>query len=196
MRFFVSLIVLLNLVSACSEQKYKEATEKEKIFYDSLGNLMVKKTGGHLISNLSQAISEGGFINAIDYCQINANSLTKEYWQDNIKITRKALKYRNPKNKSNDAVIKNVMKVYHQATKQGKEIKPVLDFREDSVYYYSPIKTVEFCSNCHGQPAKDINEDVYMKIFNQYPQDKAVDFKTGDFRGMWLVTMPRNLVQK
>ena len=52
------------------------------------------------------------------------------------------------------------------------------------------------CLNCHGEPGKEINESTLEKINSLYPEDKAIDFKVGDLRGMWSIEMPKKEVVK
>jgi cytochrome c len=43
------------------------------------------------------------------------------------------------------------------------------------------------CLNCHGEPGKQINEATFNAIKAKYPKDKAMGYKEGDFRGLWVV---------
>jgi hypothetical protein len=41
------------------------------------------------------------------------------------------------------------------------------------------------CLNCHGTPGKHIQDATLTKIQQLYPEDRAVNFKEGDLRGLW-----------
>lgn len=50
--------------------------------------------------------------------------------------------------------------------------------------YVEPIFVESICLNCHGRSVK---EDVKEAIRATYPQDQALGFDVGDFRGLlWL----------
>lgn len=50
--------------------------------------------------------------------------------------------------------------------------------------YIEPIFVEPICLNCHGRSVK---EDVKEAIHEIYPQDQALNFDVGDFRGLlWL----------
>jgi hypothetical protein len=39
--------------------------------------------------------------------------------------------------------------------------------------------------NCHGTPGKHIQDATLTRIQQLYPEDRAVNFKEGDLRGLW-----------
>jgi hypothetical protein len=41
---------------------------------------------------------------------------------------------------------------------------------------------------CHGKPGVEVIDPVYNLILEKYPNDKAINFNTGDVRGIWSIT--------
>jgi hypothetical protein len=46
------------------------------------------------------------------------------------------------------------------------------------------------CLNCHGNAEKDIATKTLEVIMQKYPNDLAIGYKEGDFRGLWKITFP------
>jgi len=61
--------------------------------------------------------------------------------------------------------------------------------------YYFPLKVLKLCLTCHGTPGKDIKPEVYEAIKRKYPEDKAIGYREGDFRGVVRVEIPVDLVR-
>ncbi len=41
------------------------------------------------------------------------------------------------------------------------------------------------CLNCHGTAGVQVKENTLAKIHQLYPEDRAMNFKEGDLRGVW-----------
>jgi hypothetical protein len=48
--------------------------------------------------------------------------------------------------------------------------------------------------NCHGDPAQ-FSPELQQTLNERYPNDRAVGFEAGDFRGVVRVTIPEAMVQ-
>jgi hypothetical protein len=53
--------------------------------------------------------------------------------------------------------------------------------------YVEPIYVKSLCLTCHGDNVAPAVREVIVEL---YPNDEAVGFQAGDFRGMFWVTMP------
>ncbi len=174
----------------------KEHAKEEMSFEDSLikrGLVITKKVQTNLSFALSKAIDAGGISQAIQYCSINALSITDSIAKtENIKIKRVTHKARNPYNKADEQEMK-IMQEYITAISEGKEIVPTI--RDENNYYtfYNPIIiNNQLCINCHGNPGTDITSKDFIIINLAYPEDKATGFKMGDIRGMWRIDFSEN----
>ena len=52
---------------------------------------------------------------------------------------------------------------------------------------------METCLKCHGRVGHEIANETYAVISKLYPEDKATNYRLGDFRGAWKVRFPMNI---
>ncbi len=173
------------------EEVYKEAKEIDTGAYVEKGNEIVKNTFGVLKKNLFGAISNGGVVHAMEFCNEKAygltDSLSRAY---NAKIERVAVKYRNPDNEAKGTDIE-VSESFESILAEGSQPKETVIEEGDKVVFYKPIVLIDKCVICHGDPEKEIGEETYAKIKELYPEDKAIGFKPGDLRGLWKITFEK-----
>ena len=55
----------------------------------------------------------------------------------------------------------------------------------DEIHFFKPILLQAMCLNCHGSPGEHIQAPTLARIQQLYPNDRAVNFKEGDLRGVW-----------
>ncbi len=71
----------------------------------------------------------------------------------------------------------------------GKKLpQGVAVFPGDPRRFYKVVTMDQVCLKCHGE-ATTMNEEVRKEIMATYPDDKAVGYKPGDFRGIISVTV-------
>jgi len=183
-------------VWACSGEREggREANEdlspKERQAYLQKGKSIAQATFAELSGQLSEALAEGGVENALQYCNLVAyplvDSLSKVHHAD---IRRTSLKVRNPKDRPTERERK-VLNAYHEAVKQGRELKPqVQRINDQQIAFYAPITIKALCLKCHGEVGEDIRESDYATIQALYPEDEATGYAMGDLRGMWSITL-------
>ena len=167
-----------------SSQETKQQIIKE-------GNAISKSLVKLLGSELSNKIKSSGFSGAVSFCSVNALSLTKDLSKKiskqkgyMIKIKRTALKYRNPKNAPTDEEVE-VLKKFEKMKNNGVNLaKEVLVQKIDDHYkYYKPLLVVKKCTICHGSVSA-MPKGIRDIISKKYPNDKAINFKIGDLRGV------------
>lgn len=169
-------------------------TDKKKII--EIGEMTSKKLlmtlKGELVKTLKSDPSK-----AIDVCSQKAIPLTKKVEEEvdhGIKIKRTSFKYRNPSN-APDVYEKEALKYFEESLKEKgtlpKYFIQKVKEEDGKVYYryYKPLKIAPVCLTCHGEK-KYIDEDIYKKIKSIYPNDKAMGYKVGDFRGVIRVSIP------
>jgi hypothetical protein len=141
-----------------------------------------------LKSELMSAISEHGADGAIDVCAEVAPMVTDSHSIKGWTIQRVSEKFRNPRNKATGEQV--VILDYFRDTVEAPP-----NFYEDWTYadtdttyhYYQPIYVSDLCLNCHGD-MQTLAPGVLQAVRKRYPSDKAVGYKTGDLRGMFVVT--------
>ena len=183
--------ILLIIISGCAKQETVTIiTENDASIHfklaDSVANSLVKQLGGRL----TDAIQNSGVIEAIDVCHKDAYKITDDLVDETEMVTsikRVSNKYRNPKNSpdkyevdaltwfenkiSNDDVFP---KSYGQRITVGKK---------EQLYIYKPMKMQNKCLLCHGDNKTRLPE-VSKRIKKLYPDDRAIDYYNGDFRGL------------
>jgi hypothetical protein len=150
---------------------------------DSISSVMQQV----LLANVMQATKSGGPVYAVTFCNERAlpltDSLSKMY---SCQIQRISDKYRNPVNKP----AKNDEAVYLKL-KSSNAAEPLLVAEDGKIVYYRPIKIgMPACLNCHGVEGKEIAIKTLETIRQKYPDDLAIGYKEGDFRGLWKITFP------
>ena len=164
---------------------------------------VIKEFAGKLKKELVQAMEEGGPVNAIKVCNIEAPGIAaglsdKYQWR----IGRTSLKTRNSNNNPDDWEL-DVLQQFEQLLKesgdeaQGSDrvararmaeatIKKLeyAEETEDGFRYMKAIPTQPLCLTCHGD---NIQEPLKQTLSELYPEDKATGFKVGDLRGAFSI---------
>ena len=167
-----------------------EIIQEAMIWGDSISILAQK----NLISNLQKAIEEGGMVHAIEFCNENAEEITNS--TDGVLIRRVSTKNRNPNNFP-DSQEAPILDAYAYNSENSLESEPNIQKVENGeVFLYT--KAIIFpgglCMNCHGEPGSQISDPVLEALNKLYPEDKAINYKSGDLRGMWSLRIPKNRV--
>ncbi|MGH1470260.1 MAG: Tll0287-like domain-containing protein [Cellvibrionaceae bacterium] len=135
------------------------------------------------------AIKNKGTIGALNFCHINAISITNESIKSNlVTIKRVSDLNRNPKNSADTKEIRFIYEA-RKLLEDNKKIPPKTIHQKNSTIAYFPIITNNMCLQCHGSAETDIRDNVYRKIQALYPEDKAVGYRENQLRGIWVVRM-------
>ena len=147
----------------------------------------IKMLGGTLKSELQAKMKEDPTgIAAATFCKDNAGKITKEInakLPEYASVRRTALKIRNTDNKA-DATDEKVMNAYVTAIKAKKyDPKEAIKVVEegDTTRVYKPLFVQKACLKCHGTT---VSPEISTLIKKGYPDDKAIDFEEGTFRGV------------
>lgn len=100
-----------------------------------------------------------------------------------LSLQRLSDKNRNPKNILFTDMDKSVFEYFKTTAKDTVVIK------NDSIIYYKPIKIMmPTCLKCHGE-YENIDTPTIKNILLKYPNDKAMNYKEGDLRGLWKIKL-------
>ncbi len=153
----------------------------------------IKMLGKALKSELQAKMKEDpSGVKALEFCSNKAEEITKEVnskLPEGASVRRTALKTRNPKN-APDIIDQGVMEVF-EINAIEKKLSPTNIVKiDDGNYtrYYKPLLIQDACLKCHGEKVSD---DLKAKINEKYPNDKALGFKNGDFRGVIVSTVKK-----
>lgn len=182
-RIFPSSVFILLLLVGCKEKTPTTISETEIASLSKLGDSIATEVQNTLLKNVSNAIEKGGTDYAVEYCNLKALPLTDSISQKHqVKIQRLSNKNRNPNNAIETAIDQTAWKHI-----QSQKSSTILQDHQGKVYYYKPIvAAMPTCIKCHGT-TEDISENTQKIIAQQYPNDKATGYKTGDLRGMWKI---------
>jgi len=137
-----------------------------------------------LKGELMAGMKAGGPVGALDICKMEAPKIAAAHAHSGWSIKRVSDRNRNPQNLP-DSIEADILDrfIEGKATPAafGRWVRP------DSLYqYYAPIVTGKLCLNCHGDAAS-LASGVPEKLKELYPDDRAVGYKEGDIRGLFVV---------
>lgn len=184
--FFSVFIISCNNQS--EEEAQKENAEKsimEKDKYLELGNKISQESLKGLSAELMKSINQDGLESAIDYCNVHAIPITSNFETTyNVKIRRVGTLIRNDKNKP-DEMESEVIRMFQSNIDNKRDTNPVVMKIGENYHYFNYIRTKSMCLNCHGVKGETLQENVYNKILEKYPNDQAIGYKENDLRGIW-----------
>lgn len=186
--FGVACILFAGIFFACQPKSGSKINAEVYSRFQNAGNEISNTTQGVLLANVGKAIQNGGPVNAVSFCNLNASgivdSLNRIY---NCKISRVSAKNRNPQNALQSETDKEIWNYFSARTTKSFPRDTLIAFQGEMVYY-KPIKTgMETCLKCHGIPNQDIDTETYELLQKLYPNDLATGYRLNDFRGLWKI---------
>lgn len=137
--------------------------------------------------DLKQALQQGmaqGPAAAVDACRVQAPEIARAQSHDGVRVGRTSHRLRNPAN-APPAWVQPLLEAYvadpSQRTGRALPIAP------GRMGYVEPITVQPLCLTCHGE---SLPGPVAARIAELYPDDEAVGFRNGDFRGLFWVEYP------
>jgi hypothetical protein len=137
--------------------------------------------------DLQQALQAGlaeGPVQAITACRVKAPAIAKASSQDGISLGRTSHRLRNPANAPPEWVNPILVSYIISSAERAPTIVPLPNNR---LGYVEPILLQPLCLTCHGEV---LDPDVASRIKEMYPEDRAIDFKVGDLRGVFWIEFP------
>ncbi len=192
---------LIALFTACSPEKQSKhdhlpktvvetVSEREVPTIAALGDSVAKTLLQTLKTELITTIKKSGPLEAIKVCNTKALPLTQQVAHQfgaQVKIKRTSFKIRNPQNAPDSLELKALQYFAQQLETQkalpSHYIQKIRTNGKVRYRYYMPLKVAGLCVNCHGDP-QHIPEKVKQELHRLYPNDKAVGYQVGDFRGV------------
>jgi len=171
---------------------YAQAQDDELLKQSrNLSLSMLKELGGKLQS----AMAEGGAINAIGVCNLQAPAIANRVSTDNqVKVSRVGTRARNPIMGVPNAWQAKALAEFEVGLSRGD--KPAdMEFSETvakpdggkEFHYAKPILMQPMCLSCHGN-SEQISAEVKAKLSELYPNDKAINYEAGQLRGAVVLT--------
>ena len=153
------------------------------------GDSVVVVAQQQLDARLAEQLAQGGVAAAIPYCQPeNYEEVEALQHKFGAIAHRTSTRLRNPQNQPDARIAKELQ----QYAGSGKQEPQVVALNEEELLYTAPIYIRnESCLRCHGTPGQELAEADYTLIKQQYPEDKAINYKMGDQRGLWYITFDK-----
>lgn len=147
-----------------------------------------------LKAHLMEALGDNDIAEAFEACSSIAQPLTEEIGArlaEGVSIKRTSFKYRNPKNAPDENETAALQYFEKLLREKGKlPANYIQKIEENGEYrYYEPIMVAELCLKCHGDAA-GFDKDVSESLAENYPDDRAIGYDVGDFRGLIRVSIP------
>lgn len=163
------------------------------------GDSIVTEAQSQLLATLQRQLDENGAVETLEFCNANALAIVGEVGQNNqVEIRRVSNRNRNPKNLPNEEE-RDILDAYEYAAEMGDKSDPNLQkiAGGEVLLYTRPIVIPSgICLSCHGEPGKDLGEATSQRLKELYPDDRAINHRVGDLRGMWAVRIPKKEVVK
>ena len=189
MRFAKNLLslALLGFVAVNAQAQDDELLKQSR----SLSQSMLKELG----AKLQSAMADGGAINAIGVCNLQAPAIANRLSTENqVTVSRVGTRARNPvMGVANDWQAK-ALEQFEAGLARGD--KPAdMEFSEivvkpqggKELHFAKPIVLQSACLACHGNP-EQISPEVKSKLSELYPNDKAINYQAGQLRGAVVLT--------
>lgn len=122
-----------------------------------------------------------GTANAIDVCSVRAPEIAKAVGSDRVLVGRTSHKLRNPDNTPRPWVEPLLRSYVEDPSRTGPR---AVALEGGGVGYVEPIVMAPMCLTCHGESMPDATKAA---IAEKYPNDEAIGFANGDFRGLFWV---------
>jgi hypothetical protein len=183
-KIFLSAVVVTSLLLLnCSDKEIEVTEEQKEEMRITAENFM-----GELKGILINQVKANGVVSALNVCLDTAQVLTNEFGlQRGVFIKRVSFKNRN-KNNFPDDYEQNALNSFQEILQNEKvdgkiELTEIVKEGEFTyLRYMKPILIQPECLNCHGSESTML-EEVSNIIAVRYPNDKALDYKSGDLRG-------------
>jgi len=144
----------------------------------------IGQLGQEMRTKLTESMKKNGPAGSIDVCAKDAPTIISRIeHEQGVTLKRTSQKVRNAQNVP-DAVEQELLESLAALQKAGGVLPAgVTVFPKNPKRFYKTIVMEQACLKCHGD-ATAINEQVRKEITATYPDDKAIGYKEGDFRGI------------
>ncbi|MCF6337019.1 MAG: DUF3365 domain-containing protein [Gammaproteobacteria bacterium] len=180
----LALSATTSAIADNAEQRTQAAMEVAQSFMIQLGKTM------------KSAMQKDGPVAAINVCAEQAPKMTADISRSQgWKVTRVSTRVRNPMLGMPDVWEQKVLAQFQARLDRGESLK-TMSFSEmvtePNGRYFRFAKAIGVkpqCLTCHGSK-NDIPSAVKQKLQQQYPFDKATDYRAGDLRGAVSIKQP------
>ncbi|PCJ18742.1 MAG: hypothetical protein COB02_09930 [Candidatus Cloacimonadota bacterium] len=186
-KMIVILLLSSTYIFASGTQRHFNPGDGERLIKEidilKKGRRISAELMTHLGSALKESIKKNGFVKSVEVCSLKVLPMTekirKKYKLKSIKrISTKTRNINNAPDKLDQIAID-----YLKKEKKSSYLQQQVKSGKFFYRFYRSIGIKDTCLNCHGT-RKDMKIMTRSKIAKIYPNDKALDYKIGDFRGV------------
>lgn len=142
-----------------------------------------------LQERLASALRERGPAGAVEVCRVEAPDIAAAVGKERqMEVGRTSHKLRNPANAPRPWIEPYLSSA---AGRKPEEVKPVVVDLGNRWGVLRPIATAGTCLVCHGDP-RGFDPSLRETLQRLYPQDRAVGFQEGEFRGFFWAEVPKD----
>jgi len=138
-----------------------------------------------LLAALTQALGQGPEA-AIDACRVEAPRIAERVSASGVAVGRTSHRLRNPGNVPEPWMLA-LLEAFRTGPPQPGAWRSV-DLGTRGTGYVEPIYLQPLCVTCHGE---SVESTLLQQIRTLYPDDEAVGFAVGEFRGLFWAITPR-----
>lgn len=184
MKHLSIIFALLAINCGFGSQVVQELTEADLKKMER-AHTLADEIRGKLKNKLQKAIKEKGEAKSVPECKVTVQDLTKLPKTESWHVGRTSDRLRNPSN-APQAWIVPYLEKYRAQPKAEHQKSVMVKLGEKHFGYLEPIYVEGMCLRCHG---KGVSPEVRAELKEFYPNDAAIDFNEGDFRGfIWVET--------
>ncbi len=147
--------------------------------------------GGALLARLSDELDRGGPEEALRVCSRVAPEIAREQSGGGLSVRRVSLRVRNPADRP-DAYERDKLRELERLHGEGRGTTASAEVvRADgkrSLRFMKPVLVGDACLTCHGT-REEIDPAVIRVLDERYPEDEAIGYSAGEFRGAISVTV-------
>jgi hypothetical protein len=145
--------------------------------------------GQEMRQKLSDSLQQNEPAGALNICAKEAPAISMRLENElGVTIKRTSLKVRNPLN-APDAAETQLLEVLAGLHSKRKQLpQGVTEFPNDPGRYFKAITVEQSCLKCHGDSTA-MSEALLKELAADYPEDKAVGYQEGAFRGIISITV-------
>ncbi len=173
-----------------ASRKLKRVSEADILGLASeLGNMIATEAQKRLGSQLKKSLQNGGPVEAIRFCNVNAYPLLDSFRNSyNVEIRRVSLRIRNP-NDTPSEMEAQILDAYQYNIENDIPLDDNLQKIGDTAILFSRAIVLNngMCLKCHGNTENEIQPEVQEIIQELYKNDKATGHSIGELRGMWSI---------
>ena len=186
---------LMLTTALCVSMLNAQDAPKGELSKKQEGVKYIKMLGKTLKTHLKAEMkSDKTGLKAMTFCTDKADELTKEVntkLPKGVTVRRTALKARSEKNKPDALDVAIMERIISDMNNTKVDLgKPLMVETPSSYRVYKPLFIKPVCMKCHGND-KTVDPKVKEAISKNYPNDKAINFKIGDLRGVVVAEMNR-----